>query len=287
MPAGIFVRNTSGNNPKITNSIVWHNRSYYFGLTSGGVQIPGHDGYLRPDRLHHASPCPSDGFRDTGRSGSNQRAHDERHDDECSGPAPAFVREYVNTDRRNSYQQDAGTTILAPAALDEGGNFIRPQFGPLSLTRLDDTRFSNYHTSVGVDGIALNSTTGSGGYGNAKRAAALGFDHRRRSAAVSATPRSRGRRGAGMGFVASAGCGQRHGVDARGHSSDHLGADQRHRRPAPPHRWSSPGSGQVVGGTATTNGGTTVTYTPDAGFNGHGSFAYAISGAGGGGSAHS
>ena len=49
------------------------------------------------------------------------------------------------------------TLISVPAALDEGGNFIRPQYGPLSLENpaAAGSFFGNYHLASGVNGRAL------------------------------------------------------------------------------------------------------------------------------------
>ncbi len=44
-----------------------------------------------------------------------------------------FVAEYVNGNRSAIFQPEVTTAIQTPAAFDEGGNFIRPNFGPLSL----------------------------------------------------------------------------------------------------------------------------------------------------------
>jgi len=73
---------------------------------------------------------------------------------------PAFVSSYFNADRRFAYQvggtNGEATLISVPAALDEGGNFIRPQFGPLSLeTAGSASFFGNYHLTSGVNGASL------------------------------------------------------------------------------------------------------------------------------------
>jgi hypothetical protein len=79
-----------------------------------------------------------------------------------SSAAPGFVATYLNGDRRLSYQQaEVVTLIQVPAALDEGGNFIRPQFGPLSLqTAGGASFFGNYHVTAGVTGANLNTVYG-------------------------------------------------------------------------------------------------------------------------------
>ena len=80
-----------------------------------------------------------------------------------------YVNWYANGARSAVFQPEITTAIQAPAAFDEGGNFIRPQFGPLSL--FDDatpnngdpgTPFGNYHIQAGSPamnaGINLNAT---------------------------------------------------------------------------------------------------------------------------------
>jgi large repetitive protein len=46
---------------------------------------------------------------------------------------PGFVESYFNGARSNALSPDNTTAIQAPPAFDEGGNFIKPVFGPLSL----------------------------------------------------------------------------------------------------------------------------------------------------------
>jgi hypothetical protein len=49
------------------------------------------------------------------------------------GSDPLFEAEYVNGDRSSVFQPEVNTAIQAPPAFDEGGNFIRPSYGPLAL----------------------------------------------------------------------------------------------------------------------------------------------------------
>jgi hypothetical protein len=96
---------------------------------------------------------------------------------------PAFVAQYVNVARKATafVGEAASATILVPAAFDEGGNFIRPQFGPLSLTRRPDDVvpsgpfWANYHvTSGGAGGQNLNGVFG--GVGSVPGAVQLDLD---------------------------------------------------------------------------------------------------------------
>ena len=83
---------------------------------------------------------------------------------------PLFVAEYFNGDKSSVLQQEAPTAIGVPPAFDEGGNFIRPQFGPLSLFADDapddgdpGTPFGDYHLQAGspaVDNVGAVDLTG-------------------------------------------------------------------------------------------------------------------------------
>ncbi len=101
MAAGVFVRG-GGNSPKITNSIVWHNRSYYYGQTSGGSQIPGATatyGLIACSTL----PCSRRllGYRALRQ---HQRAPDERHHHQRrrGSGLPQAVREHATGGTRIS-----------------------------------------------------------------------------------------------------------------------------------------------------------------------------------------
>ena len=79
------------------------------------------------------------------------------------GADPAFVAEYVNGDKSSVFQPEIGTAIQAPPAFDEGGNFIRPRFGPLALYDDDAPNngdpgilFGDYHIQAGSP--AINTT---------------------------------------------------------------------------------------------------------------------------------
>jgi large repetitive protein len=69
---------------------------------------------------------------------------------------PVFNIEYANGNRESTVTNPEGTTALQPVvAFDEGGNFIRLRFGPLTQTRVDNGLFyGDYHiqsTSTAVD----------------------------------------------------------------------------------------------------------------------------------------
>jgi hypothetical protein len=86
------------------------------------------------------------------------------------GSDPLFMAEYVNGDRASVFQPEITSAIQAPPAFDEGGNFIRPQYGPLSLYN-DATPgngdpgalFGDYHIQIGspaVDNVGASDLTG-------------------------------------------------------------------------------------------------------------------------------
>jgi hypothetical protein len=169
---------------RIANSIIWHNRTFYFGACTpppGGrcgilpvgasdptqyaeIQITTRPYWdlanLSGDQFAPiasvlsslSGPSSSANYL----SGTNDTSYGANNN---TAAAPAFVSSYFNADRRYAYQvgetTGEATLISVPAALDEGGNFIRPQFGPLSLESAPSTYFGNYHLTAGVDGRAL------------------------------------------------------------------------------------------------------------------------------------
>jgi hypothetical protein len=82
---------------------------------------------------------------------------------------PAFVAEYVNGDRSSVFQPEITTAIQAPPAFDEGGNFIRPKYGPLALYDdltglcvLGGTPCTSDTDCIAPDTCALSSEPGDG-----------------------------------------------------------------------------------------------------------------------------
>ncbi len=153
-------------NPRLANTIVWENRSFIFGPLPGGVIGPDGGTYgLSPAATPYwdlgvlgasagsaLNPQYSVLTSTAGYAGTNSSA------------APAFVATYFNGPRNPAIIPPDGTPgIAVPAAFDEGGNFIRPQFGPLSLFKADGSRWGDYHVGSGVVGQGLNAMFGGAG----------------------------------------------------------------------------------------------------------------------------
>jgi len=167
-PAGIVARGASA--ARVVNSIVWRNRSFYFGFVPGGIENPYNNGGPTYG-LIASSPA----FRNFGALGGaslvvRNSVVSERAD-LALGPgnvttAPLFAATYSNGNPRQTIvAPELTTAIQVPAAFDEGGNFIRPMFGPLTLTRPGtDEPYRDYHVEAGVNGQPLfNSQVGGGG----------------------------------------------------------------------------------------------------------------------------
>ncbi|MEW6336123.1 MAG: hypothetical protein AB1625_01865 [Acidobacteriota bacterium] len=146
-------------NPDLINNIIWHNRSFYFQVTAGDPPVYG----LIPDLANGDQPVYADlavlGVAGqlnptfslltsaTGYAASNFTGN------------PAFLADLVNMGRDPQTAMGEQTTIQAPAAFDEGGNFIKVQFGPLTLTDVANpaTLYRNYH--LGLGSVAIDKGT--------------------------------------------------------------------------------------------------------------------------------
>ncbi len=209
-PSGIVSRSNSSqlgpiggvnySNPAIWNSIVWQNRSFYFGpcanpqdpgCTLNLGQGPAVLAYrLFPSTAGPGHPAPPYwDFGVIGAAGNMNMSYSVATALAGAGvpaatnstAAPAFIRPYDNGDRRQTIvAPDVASAIPVPAAFDEGGNFIRAMFGPLTLNRLDNgLPYGDYHVTAAQNGQPLYTgqiaaTTGrytnSGAVPNALRA---------------------------------------------------------------------------------------------------------------------
>jgi hypothetical protein len=129
---------------EFADNIVWQNRKFFFRIEEGAPADPAAPGIwgLCPDigGSIEGLVCP----------GGNDPVYDDlailgtgtTEPLECDPVGsciltgdddPLFIREYVNGNRSSVLQPEITTAIQAPPAFDEGGNFIRPRFGPLAL----------------------------------------------------------------------------------------------------------------------------------------------------------
>jgi FtsP/CotA-like multicopper oxidase with cupredoxin domain len=168
-PALAAVLGAGFSSPLLVNSIVWENRSFYYGPLPGGVQIPGDPapapityglirnaarpnwdlGVLGAPAGSQLNPQFSVLTSTAGYAASN------------TSVAPSFVAQYTNGARNQTIVRPETTTIQTPAAFDEGGNFIRPLFGPLTLVNPATGRLiGDYHVTAGVAGQWLSGVGG-------------------------------------------------------------------------------------------------------------------------------
>ncbi|MFQ5478659.1 MAG: hypothetical protein ACE5E4_08585 [Candidatus Binatia bacterium] len=139
-------------NPQLADNIIWHNRSFFFDIDNtvtpavygllpdiAGGDPPVYDdlavvGTATPQFLNPTNCILTD---TTGTDPSNFMAD------------PAFVAEYTTGGQGQTIAIPEATTILAPPALDEGGNFIRVRFGPLTLSDTNSgLLLGNYHLAA-------------------------------------------------------------------------------------------------------------------------------------------
>jgi hypothetical protein len=164
-PAGIVARAHSpelaaafGNNASVTpyrvfshaliqNDIIWNNRSFYFQIDT----IPDPPTYS----LMPGTPVVWNLAVLGTQGGETLTAQSSLLGDVLpnNGYVSPFVAEYFNGNRGSTVTQPEITTaIQAPPAFDEGGNFIRVRFGPLTQTRLDGANWvlrGDYHITAG------------------------------------------------------------------------------------------------------------------------------------------
>ncbi|MDH3327614.1 MAG: hypothetical protein OEM01_00080 [Desulfobulbaceae bacterium] len=124
-----------------TDNIVRNNRQFFFLVGDGTPGDPGNAGTwgLCPDigGTIAALTCPGGNnpvYNDLGVIGTAGLFPGGTYNLLTPGtPTDLFVAEYFNGDKSSVFQPEITTAIQAPPAFDEGGNFIRPRFGPLAL----------------------------------------------------------------------------------------------------------------------------------------------------------
>jgi len=130
-PIGTF------SDPDLQNTIAWHNRQFFFKVVeNGGVGNPSVWG-LCPE-IGVTTPVLSCGttpmYNDLGVIGAVGGLNcDGASCVESGGTDPMFLNEYINGSRSDVLQAEITTAIQVSVAFDEGGNFIRPNYGPLTL----------------------------------------------------------------------------------------------------------------------------------------------------------
>jgi FtsP/CotA-like multicopper oxidase with cupredoxin domain len=162
-------------NPVLTQNIIWRNRSFYFDINQN---FPF--GALQPPPAAQGQEAAWPGYWDLGLLGSTGQLNPLQgiltsltgpdgavYDNITNTTAPPpFNLSYFNGTAGVVVVEDRQTPIAAAAALDEGGNFIDLQYGPLFLT-------GDYSGPAGVGatgGIGVLTTQsgsggGSGGWG--------------------------------------------------------------------------------------------------------------------------
>jgi hypothetical protein len=173
---------TFSNPTAFADNIVWQNRQFFFWVDAASGCAPGDPACtstfgLCPD-VTGALACPGGNtvvYNDLGVIGAAGALTCAPGGSCILTPTdPVFESWYANGARSAVLQSEITTAIQAPAAFDEGGNFIRPQFGPLSLYNdgtagdvpgpgdgLPGTLFGNYHIQAGPAvnaGTNLNAT---------------------------------------------------------------------------------------------------------------------------------
>ena len=139
-------------NPTLQDNFIWHNRSFFFMIDP--TQIPAVTGLVpdidagdapvfddlavlgttTPQCLTPSWNILTDRFEDQPDCTYWANNQDETGHGTSIAAIPAFANEYFNGGRGTTVVPGETTTsIQVPAAFDEGGNFIRVRFGPLTL----------------------------------------------------------------------------------------------------------------------------------------------------------
>ena len=156
------------------NNIIWQNRAFHYGPFADQTKVPNYgllpenptfnsalwdywDMDVLPFGAGQLNPIYSvvtDPARYPGQEGSGATFTN-------TGTDPGFVASYFTGGRKTTIEQPEGISLAV--VLDEGGNFIRPRVGPLTLKDPDqsggiDTStvfFGNYHVTLGQPGQPL------------------------------------------------------------------------------------------------------------------------------------
>ncbi|MCG8426590.1 MAG: right-handed parallel beta-helix repeat-containing protein [Chromatiales bacterium] len=141
--------------PVLSDNIIWQNRMFYWMIANDGSKSG-----LCPDISGNVGLACTGGNAEVysdlaviGTAGNLTCSNCLQ----TGGADPQFVSEYVNGNRDTTiFLPETTTAITAPPAMDEGGNFIRLRYGPLTQTLSDGvTLRGDYHiqsNSPAVDG---------------------------------------------------------------------------------------------------------------------------------------
>ncbi|MCP3869630.1 MAG: hypothetical protein GY703_16370 [Gammaproteobacteria bacterium] len=149
---------TSGfSNPFLDNNIIWENRMFYWLLDDTNPDnvlsglCPDIGGSIGLDCTIFPGSGPEfDDLAIIGTGGTLSCTNCI----ETGGADPAFVMADFNGNRQTTlFNPEIKTAIEAPPALDEGGNFIRLRYGPLTQNR-------DYHIQTGSSAIDVGSIIG-------------------------------------------------------------------------------------------------------------------------------
>lgn len=169
--------------PEIVNNIIWRNRKFFF-LSDASNPASVVNGLCPDINGNVGLNCP----------GGNSKVHD----DLAIIPAGIFTNTQanltsINTGKmqfRSNYENgnrdstviipEQTTAIQAPAAFDEGGNFIRLRYGPLTQTILKNGQWifrGDYHIKKGSPALDTGVNTGiSNDYDSDFRPNGVAFD---------------------------------------------------------------------------------------------------------------
>lgn len=139
--------------PLMTNNIVYENRMFYWVLgTAGAGLCPDISNSLG---LGCGTAPVFDDLAVVGTAAADELTCTDCWTTDNGDPDPQFVTGYFNGNRNTvTFLPEANTSITAPPALDEGGNFIRLRFGPLTFG-------GDYHVESGSP-VVDASTSGVG-----------------------------------------------------------------------------------------------------------------------------
>jgi hypothetical protein len=150
---------TFSNPVEFADTILWHNRQFYFKVvdnnTTGSPSVWG----LCPqvDGATDLGCGTTPVYSDLGVIGTTGALACNPASSCLIGTDPQFVAGYVNGADFGVAQPEINTALQAPAAFDEGGNFIRIKFGPLSVNvdvlAADGLQVSDYHLLPGSPAV--------------------------------------------------------------------------------------------------------------------------------------